>query len=230
MNFSNLASLVIPEGNVTAITFGGKLLWRKRSVSNYVELEYLEGTGTQYINTGLFPPKDAEIYIKYQLTQTEQGAANNGAIFGGRNTQTSGTCTLFYLASANPQYFRFDRVGQVSIGNSNTLSINAQSVFEFLYKDNKASVTNLTTGESASVTLGNPSTFTATAVSLFAVRTSGQAGTFLKGRIYEWKYWEGGKLAQHFVPVLDLDNRPCMYDKVTDKLFYNSGSGEFLYG
>jgi hypothetical protein len=38
------------------------------------------------------------------------------------------------------------------------------------------------------------------------------------------------RLVADFIPVLDLNDTPCMYDKVSGELFYNKGTGEFLYG
>ena len=32
------------------------------------------------------------------------------------------------------------------------------------------------------------------------------------------------------IPVLDKNNIPCMFDKVTKQFFYNQGTGQFLYG
>ena len=40
----------------------------------------------------------------------------------------------------------------------------------------------------------------------------------------------GVNLTRDFIPVLDLDGVPCMYDQVTKQMFYNSGTGNFLYG
>lgn len=193
------------------------------------ELTYLEGTGTQYIDTGMYAPLNTDIEVKFQLNNTSQVSSNNGAVFGGRTGTTINTCTLFYLASTNPQYFRFDRAGQQQIGLSSEITINPDSEYVFEYVGNKITTKNLTTSEETSKTLSNPSSLTTVPIYLFAVNTSGTAGTFLKGRVYEWKYWENGVLIQHFIPVLDHNDVPCMYDKVSEELFYNQGTGEFLY-
>lgn len=34
----------------------------------------------------------------------------------------------------------------------------------------------------------------------------------------------------NLIPCLDNNNRPCMYDTVSKQTFYNQGTGEFLYG
>lgn len=50
-------------------------------------------------------------------------------------------------------------------------------------------------------------------------------------KIYYAKLFdENDNLVFHAIPVLDQDNVPCMYDKVSDTFFYNQGTGEFSYG
>ena len=49
-------------------------------------------------------------------------------------------------------------------------------------------------------------------------------------RIYAAKIYVDGTLVRDFIPVLDNDSVPCMYDQVTGTCYYNSGTGTFLYG
>lgn len=51
-----------------------------------------------------------------------------------------------------------------------------------------------------------------------------------QGKVYEFKIYDNDVLIQHLIPVLDSENTPCMYDKVTQKFYYNNGTGDFLYG
>ena len=48
-------------------------------------------------------------------------------------------------------------------------------------------------------------------------------------KLYEWKYWKNGTLAQHLVPALDFNKVPCMYDLVSGTYYYNAGTGTFKY-
>ena len=50
-----------------------------------------------------------------------------------------------------------------------------------------------------------------------------------KVKIYYFKIFKNGMLVFDGIPALDENNKPCLYDKVTKKPFYNEGSGEFLY-
>lgn len=49
-------------------------------------------------------------------------------------------------------------------------------------------------------------------------------------RVYYCKIWDNGTLIRDFIPVLDENSVPCLYDKVSETYFYNQGTGGFIYG
>ena len=51
----------------------------------------------------------------------------------------------------------------------------------------------------------------------------------LVGRKKYFKFWINGILTRNLIPCLDPTGTPCMFDTVTQKPFYNSGTGDFLY-
>lgn len=52
----------------------------------------------------------------------------------------------------------------------------------------------------------------------------------LIGNIYEFQIKRAEKIVLNLIPCLDYNNRPCMYDTVSKKTYYNKGTGEFLHG
>ena len=40
------------------------------------------------------------------------------------------------------------------------------------------------------------------------------------------KVWDDRGLVRDFIPVLDSNNKPALYDKVEEKFYYNKGNGE----
>lgn len=198
-------------------------------VASYTEVEYLEATGTQYINTGLLSTRNSTVDVVFDFTSMASGTAENCAIFGGRNSTTSTTFTFFKLASGNPQYLRFDYNGQTTVATANNMTWNTDSVYRFTYNGTHTNVTNLMTGESVSAALSPASSFTTTPITLFAVNTNNSVGTFMKGRIYKYKYSDGVTTID-LIPVLDYNNRPAMYDKISGQFFYNQGTDEFIVG
>lgn len=201
--------------------------------NNYKFFDYIQSSGTQWIDTGKLAPLNTDIEVRFSLNSVASGAAYNGAIFGGRNAQTSRTCTLFYLASANPHYFRFDRQDQAQFATANDITHRANDVYKFTLKNNiDLEMTNETTGETITAKQNAPaSTFPEYPIALFAVMTGTTASTFMSGRIYDWKYWNDGKLVQHLIPAQRLsDNAIGMFDKITNTFFENKGTGVFVAG
>lgn len=51
-----------------------------------------------------------------------------------------------------------------------------------------------------------------------------------KARVWKCIVWDGGEKVIDFVPSLDVTGRPCMYNRASNKPYYNTGSGEFIAG
>jgi len=51
-------------------------------------------------------------------------------------------------------------------------------------------------------------------------------------RIYEVSISQGTEVVHNFVPCLDPNGKPCMFDTVSKKPFYNSATTgpDFIYG
>ena len=49
-------------------------------------------------------------------------------------------------------------------------------------------------------------------------------------KIYQFQMRKSGKLIFDFVPVLDPQGVPAMFDRVSSALFHNTGTGQFSYG
>lgn len=191
-------------------------------------VEYLEATGTQYINTGMVSTADSKVNTTFGFTTMESGSANNCAVFGGRNNTTTTTFTFFKLASGNPQYFRFDYNSQITVGTANQMTWDNSSVYRFEYDGSTAKSTNITTGQSESVSRSPGSSFTTSPILLFAVGTNTQAGQFMSGRIYRYWYTDGTNTID-LRPAIDENGVGFMFDKVQHVCYLNAGTGVFKY-
>lgn len=80
------------------------------------------------------------------------------------------------------------------------------------------------------VKIASHSTFSSTStLYLFNLNLNNVA--YMSGvRVWSCKHKRNGVLIRDFIPVLDLADVPCLYDKVSGELFYNKGTGEFLAG
>ena len=87
MDFQNAKSIVIPEGEVAVIARGNEILWEKYVAPAYTELEYIESTGTQWINTGVKLTSNHSVEIDYQFASIPKIGDRKG-LFGGLESNT----------------------------------------------------------------------------------------------------------------------------------------------
>lgn len=199
--------------NVKDIVFGQK---DKVLPDTYQEVEYIESTGTQYINTGLVPSHLDIIDMKFSPTSVSV----NSSYFGVRESGTynTGNYNQIYI-NYNPQvhtniWFFVTTTGTLAYPNVKLSQMNPQ--VNGIYKL-RADLSEL----------GVPQANRTHSYYLFAFNNAGTANTYGPSRIYYLKIKDRGD----FVPCYrKSDNKPGMYDLVTNQFFTNQGSGEFTIG
>ena len=176
------------------------------------ELEYIQSSGSQYIDTGFKPNQNTRIVCDFQNMDTS-------ALKWLLGVQPSWGVSMFDIALyAN---------GTVHTGygaKSATLSCSIGTTRQILDKNK-----NITSVGGVTSTLASQ-TFQATINAvLFAYNTNNGVSYFASARIYACKIYDNGTLVRDFIPVLDKSGVACMYDKVNKKFYYNAGSGSFSY-
>lgn len=179
------------------------------------EVEYLESTGTQFIDTGAKKTLGAKIDCTFSLAST-----NTKAIFGAR-TAVGALDRLMLVAVSTA--FRFDTRYQSRLGTPDTTSM-----FRFQYDGANATMTNLTTGTTDAVDadIGDAGVLN---IALFGVNTDGVVGTMMLGRMYAFKAWDNSTLVRDYTPVR-VGSVGYMYDRVSGQLLGNAGTGAFVVG
>lgn len=216
IDFSNVKRIVIPEGDVSAIARGNEILWRKRKYK--CEVEYLESTGTQWIDTGINADSNLGFNITYKMNSQNTPENRWGAIRQSGNTivrhhtstDTASNTFGYFLGSGRAFTIPTDM-------NKHTLSLDTESGIYIL--------------DGVSATF-KKSVFDCQANFWIFGRNSNTESlvNIAQMAIYKCQLCSSDVLARDFIPVLDWNDRPCMYDKVTGELFYNQGTGEFTYG
>lgn len=188
--------------------------------SRFTELEYIEATGTQYIDTKYICSEDTKIEIDFSVS----AYSIFHSLFG-----TAGTkATNRFVA----QLYKMEEI-QARIG------VDVKQIpFEFEIGQRYVLIQSKWALNVNDTELGdwtNDNTrFTKDANSLYLMainnKTPTNSYTYLfKGRIYSFKIYESNILAMDLIPVLDSSRVPCFYDKISNKFLYNKGTGEFSY-
>ena len=183
--------------------------------SGYIRLEYIEGTGTQYIDTGYFPCELTRVVTA--ITPTS-GNTTNG-VFGGRTGKNDSTFSLWCVNGV----FRTD------------FDTNSQHVTTDVRVE--AGVRVEVDKDRGTTRLGLK-TFTQTgtgfraanSMHVFAVNPDSKARYF-RGRIETFSIYESGLLEHELVPARRAsDGAVGMYDTVGGTFLGNLGSGAFKAG
>ena len=191
------------------------LLIEKKRKPYYCEIEYIESSGTQYIDTGVNADSNLGFETYCQLTAT---TANQ---YMGAIKQISNGYTRHHLSVMNDSVYSYHlstlRYDFTIDTNLHYIKYNAQThVLTF----------DTTTQNTTTDTFDTGLTYW-----LFARNAnSGMSTMYMNIKIYFFKMTYNGTLVRDFIPVLDWNYIPCLYDKVSGKKFYNQGTGSFSYG
>ena len=197
--------------------------WSATLPSGYTELEYIESTGTQYINTGVagFNTGSWEIYAKWMLpveTQTNSYADVFGVYYG-ENYNTYRVITNLkdsskYYVSGNSKAGG----GSVALSDKAINQIHTATAKNGYVIFDGVTITTSTQGT--------------------ALPSDASLGIFAKGdgngkiiaRIYSVNVKKDGTLIRNFVPAKDSSGVIGMYDTVNNRFFTNTGTGTFIAG
>jgi len=188
---------------------------QSRLPAEYQEVEYIESTGTQWIDTNFQPNQDTRVIIDYQdadITVSTHGFigarenVNNGFIIGGRFTY------YWYAQYGNEQtpgtIFRNDNLRHL-VDLNKTL----------LYYDNSLIHTF------ASQVFNVPKS-----LNLFKTNDFGSTNNSV-AKIFQCQIYNNNTLVRDFVPCYRKSDEVIgMYDIINNVFYTNAGTGTFTKG
>ena len=183
------------------------------------QIEYLEATGYQYIDTNIIYDGNYRFKVKFicnSLISYDDPAS--ASIFGSRLKSNSNT---FQLSTFRNGSFSYNTSINERVGIN---TINKEYVVEF--KRNGELYVN----DVLKLTVTNKSFNTPNSILLFALDQNSDIIEKFIGRIYYFTlYDENDNAIIDLIPV-KKNNVGYMYDKVSKQLFSNQGTGEFILG
>ena len=189
----------------------------------YTAVNYLQSSGTQWIEMGVAPNQNTKAVLKIKIDEfTDKGAS----LIGSRTNANSNDQFTTYLDDYGGTRFLFRMDGRPESISWTGLTTNKIYTVTLSGTEMKAELEDGTAVFSKTFSVSD---FTST-VTMALFRAKGIAGNYFQGRIYSCKHYGGDKLIQDFVPCLDTEGVPCMFDFVSQKPFYNVGTGSFTWG
>ena len=198
-------------------------LFKSRGKFEYALLEYIEGTGEQYIYTGL--RMSSNMYVESDLMYTS--GTENVLIYARDSNTTTSICAFAYMQNSKFRIQFYNKGTEIIDSTYRSLNLNQKYNYKIQLKSGD-SFWKLDDVTIASSTKSLSSYSNGSAI--YVLHLGWGSGTS-PGRIYNLKISQGGSLIRDLVPAKRLkDGVVGLYDKVNDKLYTNNGSGEFIQG
>ena len=196
--------------------------------SSYIPIEYLESTGTQYIDTGVMLYNN---YVRIELTNlvyTDFPSDLACYVFCGSTDILQKKSKNSIHICPGSQYIQInvgDIVNRQLFATSPGIIYNISYEYDNMYYT--VIVNDMMTTGTYSGTVKN----TEASIYLYSFHEAGKTTHLSKIKLSGCKiYADNDVLVRDFIPVLDKDGTPCMYDKVEKKFYYNAGTGQFIAG
>lgn len=213
MTLDDIKSIRLNNTNIISMSYEGDIIWEAQTEPQYTECEYIQSSGTQYIDTGISGGTIAE----YEIDMS----------------------TLNTLAHAWEQYFAGDRSTTNLIGklynNNNYLmyqgfptNTDVQLVaMANLKRQIKVTVADGIKVDTTPIMSYSGAPWGTSTFWVFNSHNESNLGASM--RLYKLVMYTDGVKVRDFIPVLDENDVACLYDKVSKQFFYNQGTGTFTY-
>ena len=191
-----------------------------RLPSGYTEVEYIQSSGTQYVDTGMKTTNETSIIIDAQVLAMNQEQYGGGLLFGSCNpVQNSGHEAYVWQYKFNAVYNSTANV------DTQTLTVGDRLRVEFM----KNVCTVIKNGQVFYTHTFSPSSFTST-VNLYLFVLPRSTQYFGKIKLYSCEIYEGSSLVRDFIPCKNPSGAVGLYDTVNGAFYGNSGTGTFAAG
>ena len=183
--------------------------------SGYKRLEYIQSSGTQYIDTGYKADQNRRVVMDVQpLVQIK-----NAWLFEGRNTSTQARSGIFFYYSSTKLWtsdWPSDRQNFSEIAETDRLLIDANKT---ICTVNGYSLTHTEKTFQSDYTL-----------TLLACNTGGTISGYANAKLYSCQIYDNGTLIRDFIPCQTAAGEIGLWDNVNSVFYGNSGTGSFIAG
>lgn len=180
--------------------------------SGYTRLDYIQSSGTQYIDTGFKPNQDTRVLIDIENLSSAQAS-----FFGARASQNAASFTFFSLTATT---------GRSDYGTSKQSMSFTNTVGRYTVDQNK----NVCTANDVTAT-GTANTFQLTNnLYLLALNQADEAAQKASGKLYSAQVYDNGTLVRDFIPCKNASGAIGLWDNVNSVFYANAGTGTFSTG
>lgn len=178
----------------------------------YTQVEYIQSSGTQYIDTGFKPNQDTRVVVDIQPTYAE-----TYGYFGGRTASTNSSFTLWMISPDIRADYGSTRISQ------DVANLTARVTID--YNKNVCTYGSYTIEHTSK-------TFSSSAnLVLLSVNTNGSIDErMLPCKLYSCQIYDDGDMIRDYIPCINAENAAGLYDTVGKQFYGNAGTGAFTAG
>lgn len=214
---NNISKLFLGSQAISKAYLGNDLVWQAVKPLPYdAEVEYLESTGTQWIDTGYaVTTQNVRIVSRYCFTTPSSSSTVWGAnLPTDRNWMANQYGGKWWFGTTSGQFG----------GSQPVVATDVEWTINDGIVSGTVGATSYSGTYSGSVVSGY-------SIYLFAVNNGGQADRYNTSfcKLFKFQLYENGVLVRDFIPVR-VGGVGYMYDRVSKRLFGNQGTGNFIVG
>ena len=190
----------------------------------YTELEYIESTGTQYIDTGI--KSASTIKAEFVVDRPISPASGSVWVPMGTTLDNNGQFSIFESTNGSG-----DKYVALTYGVVNGSTVDASAGATAFAQSKFVLDGGVLTIDNGVKTITPPqagTTFSTQNDIWLFLRPNTNVGVGVK--MYYCKLWDNGTLVRDFVPAKNSSGVVGMYDTVSGTFFENAGTGEFIAG
>ena len=179
--------------------------------SGYKQLEYIQSSGTQYIDTGFKPNQNTKFEVDLAITNT------GCHVFGARTAYLNKAFVLFWASNSE---FCIQMADSDFNGGTfdTTKRYKVTMTSSQLFLDDNLQV---------SYSVGD---FQCEQDAWLMSCYSSSASEYARGKLYSAKIYDGNTLVRNFIPCKNPDGVIGMWDDVNSVFYGNAGTGSFAAG
>ena len=182
--------------------------------SGYTELEYIQSSGTQYIDTGFKPNQDTRVVTKFDMTQTDQAWRK---LWGSGSGSYNLDFALWNDGTTKLQSYYGTKTNNAVPITGMSLNVDANK--------------NIWKYSGETITFDKNNFTCAYSMYIFNVNKDDNS-QYLPGmmKLYLFKIYDNDVLVRDFIPCKNTSGIVGLYDSVNNQFYQNVGSGAFIAG
>lgn len=182
--------------------------------SGYTELEYIQSSGTQYIDTGFKPNQDTRVVTKFDMMQTD---TTRRKLWGSGSGSYNLDFALWNSGTTKLQSYYGTKTNDAVPITDMSLNVDANK--------------NIWKYSGETITFDKNNFTCAYSMYIFNVNKD-NSPAYLPGmmKLYLFKIYDNDVLVRDFIPCKNPSGTVGLYDSVNNQFYQNAGTGTFIAG